>query len=139
MKPAEIDTIVFDALCEAVSTRAPCPSGRILGRLFGGSEYSANRSLYRLRDASRIKLVTLSHPWRRKVTIPGVGETDWSSTAGAGHAAKRNLNEPPMQRMTDERNPWTGDCFAVHDKDPGDHCGSVSRPETLVPRCGVLA
>lgn len=114
MTPAEIDAIVFDALCEAAASGAPCPSGRILGRLFVASEYVANRSLYRLRNSGRIKLITLSHPWRRKAIVPGVGETDWSAVAGTEHAARHNLNDPPMQRLTPERDPWEGDCFGPH-------------------------
>lgn len=136
-KTANIDEEVFAFLREAAASGAPCPSNRGVGRKVGVSEYAVSRSFSRL-HARGLIVIRADSPFRRRVSVPGSGETGWSVAGGYSGGGARRF-EQPMQLLAPADSPWTGNCFAAHDAVTKDDVGSVSRPATHVPTAGVLA
>ena len=135
MSPAEVEAAVLAIVSEAAAAGAKCPSNKFLGAAVGVSEYMAQCALVRLDQRCAIKIIRGVAPFR-KVEVPGVGTTAWNCRVTHDRPREPEL---ATHRITDEADPWTGDCFAAHDADPGDRGGSVSRPATHVPTMGVLA
>lgn len=127
----DIDDEVLAVVREAAAAGAKCPSNRFLANAIGVTEHYAQCALVRLDQRGAIKITRRIPPFR-KIEVPGVGETGWNCRV------KEEGGIREVEVVTNIE-PWVGDCFAAHNIEPGDHCGSVSRPETLVPRCGALA
>jgi hypothetical protein len=135
-KTTDIDNEVFAMLHKAAKNGEPTPSNKTCAREIGVSEYTVSRSFSRMHASGRIVLAA-DPTGRRRVTVPGVGQTEWT-VMGNRVSSVRSLSLVEELRAPSDT-PWTGNCFAAHDIDPGDDIGTSRRPETIVPRCGVLA
>lgn len=132
----DIDAEVFAMLSDAAANGEPTPSNKTCAGEIGVSEYTVSRSFGRM-HAKGLIVLEADPTGRRRVTVPDVGQTDWTVPSNrVGNVRSLSLVEE-LRAPAD--GPWTGDCFSAHDIEPGDAGGSVSRPATHVPTMGVLA
>lgn len=127
---------VFAYLKEAAEAGEPCPGNRGLALACEAGLGSIERAFLKLADARRIEIESNPRFRTRRVTIPGIGATEW--TAPRQYVFGKERHAQPITGATD---PWNGNCFSSHNIDPGDrHRGRIpERPPTTLPTVGVLA
>lgn len=135
MKSRDIDEAVLRILKAAARKGSPTPSNTTCSREIGVSHYSVSRSFTRLHERGLV-IVRNDGGSRRQVTVPGVGETDWTLVTPRNQN-QNVVNESPRPLRAPAETGMVGICFA--DVKTNGSGGSFSRPATHVPTMGVLA